>query len=67
MQLRDRAEINDPIITKCTKENRACMGHDGKYCKERDPNLNLLCTRIKDHTGPHIACGGTTHNFQIWE
>jgi hypothetical protein len=63
IQLRDQIEPEE-VITECTEDNRVCKNHKIDPCGSI---YKYGCSREYGHSGPHIACGITTHNIQIWE
>lgn len=60
---------------ECSKEtepeetpvcNNECKirGSDAPWCHE-EKNA-YVCTRLKNHIGPHVACGDTVHCLCVW-
>jgi hypothetical protein len=66
MQLRERPVFEEPI-NKCTSKNRVCERFDTEPCRKADAR-GFKCTRVNNHSGAHIACGGPfNHNLIIWD
>jgi len=57
-----KKEKKPPKPVQCG--GRMCKHKGVKYCHAMS---RFTCTRRKGHKGPHIACGKTGHNFEIWE
>lgn len=42
-------------------------GGTGTPCRNYHSGKGLICTRDKDHPGPHVACGaGIYHPLDTW-
>ncbi len=41
-------------------------GHDKPHCGAPHPKW-AICTREKNHEGPHVACGITDHKVMKWK
>ena len=44
-----------------------CTDDPEQMCYQVDPQNVYVCTRKKGHSGPHIACSGSTHDMKTWE
>ena len=59
---------------KCTKKKPLCSSSHEKC---GDVSEGYTCNRVKNHSGSHVACGGTyrglwdeepnLHNFKTWK
>ncbi len=56
-------------VRKCTAAKRLCL-EDNEPIKKACGTFSefgYMCTRKAKHKGPHVACGTTHHNCQVWE
>lgn len=52
------ARLLPPCQYECRTDDEGCGMPNGQ---------GYECTRIKDHEGPHVACGHDHHAYNVWD